>query len=101
MSWDRPFAQPVPLPGGRPARTLRDAGDFVSKLSRLERDTPEWRYAVEMLIDAAEDRGAILLAKIGLDRALDRKIKQRCVPGASGSFLTNSPQFRRMPSNNH
>jgi len=75
MSWDRPFAQPVPLPGGRPARTLRDAGNFVRKLSKLERDTPEWRHAVQMLTDAAEDRGAILLAKIGMDRALDRNIK--------------------------
>ena len=75
MSWDRPFAQPVPLAGGRPARTLRDAGNFVRKLSRLEQDAPEWRYAVQMLTDAAEDRGAILLAKIGIDRALNRKIK--------------------------
>jgi hypothetical protein len=74
MSWDRPFAQPVPLPGGRPARTLRDASDFVRKLSRLDQDAPEWRHAVQMLTDAAEDRGAIFLAKIGMDRALNRKI---------------------------
>jgi hypothetical protein len=75
MSWDRPFAQPIPLPGGRPARTLRDADDFVRKLPRLEQDAAEWRYAVQSLIDAAEDRGAMLLAKIGMDRALNRKIK--------------------------
>ena len=74
MSWDRPFAQPVPLPGGKPARTLRDAGDFVRTLSILEQDAPEWRHAVQMLTDAAEDRGAIFLAKIGMDRALNRKI---------------------------
>jgi hypothetical protein len=75
MSWDRPFAQPVPLPGGRPARTLRDANDFVRKLPRLEQDSAEWRSAVRSLTDAAEDRGAMLLAKFGMDRALSRKIK--------------------------
>ena len=75
MSWDRPFAQPVPLPGRRPARTLRDADNFVRKLSRLERDVPEWRHAIQMLTDAAEDRGPIFFAKIGIDRALNRKIE--------------------------
>ena len=75
MSWDRPFAQPIPLPGVSPARTLRDVGNFVRNLSELERDTPEWRHAVQMLTDAAEGRGAILLAKIGTDRALNRKIE--------------------------
>jgi hypothetical protein len=74
MSWERPFDQPVPLPGERPARTLRDAGNYIRKLSESERDTPEWRLAVQMLIDAAEDRGPILFAKMGLDRALNRKV---------------------------
>jgi hypothetical protein len=73
MSWDRPFGQPFPLPGGRPARTLRDAGDYIRKLPELERDTPEWRLAIQMLIDAAEGRGPMLFAKIGMDRALNRK----------------------------
>ena len=30
MSWDRPFDQPVPLPEGPPAQTLRDAADYIS-----------------------------------------------------------------------
>jgi hypothetical protein len=70
VSWDRPFDQPVPLPGERPARTLRDAGNYIRKLPESERDTPEWRLAVQMLIDAAEDRGPLVFAKIGMDRAL-------------------------------
>jgi hypothetical protein len=73
VSWERPFDQPVPLPGERPARTLRDAGNYIRKLPELERDTPEWRMAIQMLIDAAEDRGPMLFAKIGLDRALNRQ----------------------------
>jgi hypothetical protein len=72
VSWDRPFGQPVPLPAGRPARTLRDAGDYIRKLPQSERDTPEWQLAVHMLIDAAEDRGPVLFARIGIERAVER-----------------------------
>jgi hypothetical protein len=76
MSWERPFDQPVPLPGERPTRTLRDAGNYIRKLPASERDTPEWRLAIQMLIDAAEDRGPMLFAKMGMDRALDRKVER-------------------------
>jgi hypothetical protein len=72
MSWDRPFGQPLPLPGGRPAITLRDAGDYIRKLPESERDTPEWRLAIQMLIDAAEDRGPVLFARMGIERAVER-----------------------------
>ena len=72
MSWDRPFDQPVPLPNGQAARTLRDAGNYIKKLPKSEHDTPEWRLAVEMLIDAAEDRGPMLFAKMGIQRATER-----------------------------
>jgi hypothetical protein len=72
MSWDRPFDQPVPLPSGPPARTLRDAGNYIRKLPKSEHDTPEWRLAVQMLIDAAEDRGPMLFARMGILRATER-----------------------------
>jgi hypothetical protein len=75
MSWERPFDQPILLPSGPPVRTLRDAGNYIKKLLRSDRDTPEWRLAIQMLIDAAEDRGPVLFAKMGMDRALDRKVK--------------------------
>ena len=71
MSWDRPFGRPVPLPGGRPARTLRDAGDYIRRLPESERDRPEWRLAVQMLIDAAEGQGPMLFARIGIERAVE------------------------------
>jgi hypothetical protein len=60
------------LPGERPARTLRDAGNYIRELPQSERDTPEWRLAVQMLIDAAEDRGPLLFAKMGMVRAINR-----------------------------
>jgi hypothetical protein len=34
---------------------------------------PEWRLAIQMLIDAAEDRGSMLFAKTGMERALNRR----------------------------
>lgn len=74
VSWDRPFGQPVTLPTGRPARTLRDAGDYIRKLPQSERDAPEWRLAIQMLIDAAEDRGPVLFARMGIERALEQTL---------------------------
>jgi hypothetical protein len=72
VSWDRPFHQPVLLPNGAPARTLRDAANFIKKLPRSERDRPEWRLAIHMLIDAAEERGPMMFARMGMLRAFER-----------------------------
>ena len=74
MSWDRPFAQPVPLPEGPPAQTLRDAADYIRKLPQSERDCREWQLAFQMLIDAAEDRGPVLFAGMGIVRALEARV---------------------------
>ena len=74
MSWDRPFDQPLSLPNGSPARTLRDAANYIKTLAKSERDRGEWRLAVQMLIDAAEDRGPMLFARMGMLRAMDGAI---------------------------
>jgi hypothetical protein len=96
VSWERPFDQPVPLPGKRPARTLRDAGNYIRKLPKSERNTREWRLAIQMLIDAAEDQGPVLFAKMGMDRALDRKVKDVINPDPkSHSGLTGSGRAAR------
>jgi hypothetical protein len=76
VSWDRPFDQPVPLPSGAPARTLRDAANYIKKLPKSEHDRQEWRLAVQMLIDAAEDRGPMLFARLGLLRATNRDVQR-------------------------
>jgi hypothetical protein len=76
MSWDRPFAQPVPLPSGPPARTLRDAANYIKTLPKSVRDSNEWRLAVQKLIDAAEDRGPMLFAKMGIVRAVERHVER-------------------------
>jgi hypothetical protein len=75
VSWDRPFDQPIPLPSGSPARTFRDAANYIRKLPKSEYDKPEWRLAVQMLIDAAEDRGPMLFARMGILRATERHSK--------------------------
>jgi hypothetical protein len=80
MSWDRPFAQPVPLPKGPPAQTLRDAADYIRNLPQSERDGQEWRLAIQMLIDAAEDRGPMLFARMGIVRALEAGIETTISP---------------------
>jgi hypothetical protein len=73
MSWDRPFPQPVPLPEGPPAQTLRDAASYIRTLPQPERDCQQWRLALQMLIDAAEDRGPMLFAQLGIVRALEAR----------------------------
>jgi hypothetical protein len=65
VSWDRSFDHPIPLPSGSPTRTLREAANYIRKLPKSEYDKPEWRLAVQMLIDAAEDRGPMLFARMG------------------------------------
>ena len=71
MSWDRPFDQPLPLPRGTPARTLREAANFIVTLPKAQRDRPEWRLAIHLLIDAAEDRGPMLFARLGILNAME------------------------------
>ena len=80
MSWDRPFAQPVPLPKGPPAQTLRDAADYIRKLPQPERDCPEWRLAFQMLIDAAEYRGPCCLRTWELLEPSKNLSKERSIP---------------------
>jgi hypothetical protein len=68
------------LPNGPPARTLRDAADYIRKLPDLDRDTPECLLAIQMLTNAAEDRGPMLLAKMGIQRAFYRNAKRPMIP---------------------
>ena len=76
VSWERPFDQLILLPSGPPARTLRDAANYIKKLQKSERDVREWRLAIHLLIDAAEDRGPVLFAKMGMNRALNRNVER-------------------------
>ena len=62
-------------------KPLRDAANYIKKLPKAEHDTPEWRLAIQMLIDAAEDRGPMLFAKMGILRAVNRNVERVFNPG--------------------
>jgi hypothetical protein len=51
--------------------TLRDAAAYIQKLPRSKQEAPEWQAACEALIMAAEGRGPLLHARIGMLRALN------------------------------
>jgi hypothetical protein len=46
------------------------------KLPKAEQDLEEWQAAVEALIMAAEDRGPLMHARIGMLRALNRNVER-------------------------
>lgn len=66
MPWSREFDDPVPG-----LRTLRDAAKYIERLPKAEQELPHWQAAVEALILAAEDRGPMLQARVGMLRAVN------------------------------
>ena len=84
MCWDRPFVQPFLLQGGKVARTLRDAATFVRQLPKSEHGSQEWRLAVQLLIDAAEDRTPMAFAQVGIQRAMERRADRLYDPSRHG-----------------
>jgi hypothetical protein len=56
--------------------TLRDAADYIMKLPKAQQYLEEWQAAVEALIMAAEDRGPLMHARIGMLRALNRNVER-------------------------
>ena len=74
--WKRLFEDPIPLPRGRQLVILQDAADYIMKLSKADRDLPEWQAAGEALIMAAEGRGPLMHARVGMLRALNRNVER-------------------------
>jgi hypothetical protein len=56
--------------------TLRDAAAYIMKLPKAEQHLEEWQAATEALMMAAEDRGPLMHARIGVLRALNRNIER-------------------------
>jgi hypothetical protein len=48
--WKRSFDEPIPLPRGRQIVTLEDAGQYITKLPKVEHEAAEWQAAMEALI---------------------------------------------------
>jgi hypothetical protein len=68
--WHRTFDDPIPLPGGRALQTLRDAGHYVTALSKAGQTKAHWQTAAHELIMAAERGGIVMLAEIAMRQAL-------------------------------
>jgi hypothetical protein len=74
MPWSRRFEDPITLPDGRTLRTLRDAASYIMASPGKIRQSDEWQAAIEALLMAAEDRGPLMHARIGMLRALNRNL---------------------------
>jgi hypothetical protein len=72
-AWARPFDDPVLLPDGRKLVTLRDAADYIVTLPKAEQNIEAWQTAIEALIMAAEDRGPLMHARIGMLRSSEHR----------------------------
>jgi hypothetical protein len=72
LTTTRATSPPISLPDGRQLVTLRDAGDYITKLPKAEHEAPEWQAAMEALILVATQGGATMFARIGVMQALNR-----------------------------
>lgn len=70
MAWDRRFEDPVELPNGKIALTLKDAGDFIMKLPADQHKHTKWQTAMRVLMEATEDRGPLMHARVGMQQAI-------------------------------
>ena len=64
------------LPGQKPLATLRDAGQYITKLPKPEHDAEEWQAAMEALILVATSGGPTMFARIGVMMALNRHVER-------------------------
>jgi hypothetical protein len=56
--------------------TLRDAGDYITSLPKAEQLLEELQAAVEALLLVVELNGPIMMARIGMMRALNRLVER-------------------------
>ena len=92
--WQRPFDDPFILPEGRRLVTLRDAGDYITKLPAAEHEAPEWQAAMEPLILVATSGGPTMFARIGVMRALNRNVERTFSPSRKDPHWGRRPLKR-------
>ena len=75
VGWTRRFDEPITiLPRGPRGRsrtlvTLKDAGDYITRLPKAEHSASEWQAAMLALMLAARG-GPVMLAHIGMMQAI-------------------------------
>ena len=55
--------------------SLRDAGDYITSLPKIEHDLPEWQTG-PVTRSAAEGRDFVMHSRIGVLRALNRNLER-------------------------
>lgn len=70
MSWDLKFLEPIAVPGRRPLVTLRDAATYITGLPKETQQELAWQSAVHVLLEAADNRGPMEFARLGMMQAL-------------------------------
>jgi hypothetical protein len=95
MSWDTPFAEPVPLPSGQLLHTLRDAGTYITGLPKTQYDTTAWQTAMQCLIQAADHNGPVAFARLGMMQALHPKPEPAYRPSSSEPKWRNNYKLVR------
>jgi hypothetical protein len=70
LSWSRQFDEPIKLPKGGTLQTLRDVGEYVAALPKVEHDKAHWLTAAHELMMAAERGGIVMMAEIAMRQAL-------------------------------
>jgi hypothetical protein len=73
--WSRKFNEPVPL-----APRGKGAGTYITKLPKAEHEAAEWQAAMEALILVATLGGPTMFARIGIMRALNRRVERAFNP---------------------
>ncbi|MDB5688075.1 MAG: hypothetical protein JWR77_2664 [Rhizorhabdus sp.] len=68
--WYTHFQEPIPVPKGEPLVTLRDAGAYITRLSKTQYDHPAWQNAMYVLIRTAEHGDPVEFARLGMMQAL-------------------------------
>jgi hypothetical protein len=66
----RPFDDPIVPPKGKALITLKDAAAYILALPKSKQQSPEWQAVTEALLMAAEDRGPLMHAHVGMMLAL-------------------------------
>jgi hypothetical protein len=69
-NWSQAFDDPIPAPHHAPLTTLRQAGEYIAALRPADQHQAHWQTAAQMLLMAAEGRGPVIFAHIGMLRAL-------------------------------
>ncbi len=74
MSWSQKLTKPIIPLKGPPIRTLGEARSFILNLPKKRHADDDVNAAVEALLMAAEGRGPILHATVGVGRVAARPV---------------------------